>query len=98
MFLDILLLKTKTNLSLDTTVHIIWSLIFEQVAVNVILKTLNIAKKKYQKHEIVNNLWRFQRPQKCILSNVWGHFLTIHFSFTFIFVSVTRPLEVSQHE
>ena len=50
------------------------------------LKTLqkNITK-KYQKHEIVHNLWRIQRPQQSILSNIWGHFLIVNLSLPFLF-------------
>ena len=47
---------------------------------------------KYQKHEIVCNLWGIPRPKQFILSNILGHFLTGTFSLAVILFWSEDPL------
>ena len=67
--------------------------VLRKKALNLHWKTFfkNIAK-KYRKHEIVYNLWRI--PGQSIVSNICGHYSTVIFSSAFIFVLVTRLLEI----
>ena len=51
-----------------------------------------------EQHEIVYTFWRIPRPKQSILSNVCGHFSMISFSLAFIFVLVTRHLDVLNHD
>ena len=69
MLQDILEPKVENkNYSLEKTVKIICSQILEKMALTWPCKIIkkNISK-KYQKHEIVHNLWRLPRPQQFIL-------------------------------